>query len=106
VRLNSTSQSDLFTYAQSELTDLRFEDSLGNELWYDMERWTDATNPDSAEFWVLVPTVFGKSSGAHESDSTRIRMHWGHSPTSAKDSSEMVSECGTSRRLPTALLRK
>jgi hypothetical protein len=68
IRLNS----DNFAFGEARLdgADIRFLDSSGNNLAYEIENW----DPDApaAEIWVLVPRIAGNS---HENV---IFMYWGN----------------------------
>ncbi len=63
-------QSDIFSSAQSDGSDIRFAKQDGTHLHYQIERW-DATN-NVAEIWVLVDAI---DPGTTQS----IRMYWGNS---------------------------
>ncbi|HKP97339.1 MAG TPA: DUF2341 domain-containing protein [Fibrobacteria bacterium] len=58
-----------FSQANSDGSDLRFADSAGSLLSYEIERW-DATNKQ-AEIWVLLSTVKGNN------NSQWFRIYWG-----------------------------
>ena len=69
VRLNALNFP--FGEARRDGDDIRFVDTGGNNLRYEIERWDD-TN-DLAEVWVLVPRIVGNSR------SNVILMYWGNS---------------------------
>jgi hypothetical protein len=76
VRLNALNFS--FGEARRDGTDIRFADTSGNNLNYQIERWDDKNAV--AEMWVLVPRITGNSR------SNIILMYWGNSlapPTSS-----------------------
>jgi len=59
-----------FAQCNSDGSDIRFEDSSGNKLWFEKERW-DNTNK-LGEFWVFMPTVSGNTK-------QYITVYWGKS---------------------------
>ncbi|MEO7423775.1 MAG: DUF2341 domain-containing protein [Fibrobacteria bacterium] len=67
-----------FTQARSDGGDLRFADSSGNLLNYEIERY-DATNK-RADIWVQIPTVYGNN------NSQWFRMYWGKSSATSLSS--------------------
>lgn len=71
-----------FAQAGSDGRDLRFADSAGNLLAYDIERF-DATNK-LAEVWVLLPTVYGNN------NSQWFRMYWGKGTATSLSSPNSV----------------
>ncbi len=73
VRLNPRNFSG-FSNVLAGGADIRFSDTVGAHLPYQIERWADnpGTN-DSADIWVLLPQVNGNSSGQ------RFKMYWGNS---------------------------
>jgi biopolymer transport protein ExbB len=76
VRLNA--QNFPFGEARRDGADIRFVDTLGNNLNYEIERWDDKNAV--AEVWVLVPRIAGNSR------SNVILMFWGNTlatPTSS-----------------------
>jgi biopolymer transport protein ExbB len=76
VRLND--RNFAFAEARTDGADIRFLDSGGHNLSYEIERW-DAPNA-IAEIWVLVPSITGNSR-----DNT-VLMYWGN-PLSATTNS-------------------
>ena len=73
VRFNNSNPANGSDILAGSLTtgglDVRFTDSAGNALTFEIERWNAAK--DSAEFWVLLPQL--KGSGA----TTKIRVYYG-----------------------------
>ena len=80
VRLNSANFN--FSQARSDGGDLRFADSTGSLLSYEIERF-DATNK-AAEIWVLVPTIYANN------NSQWLRMYWGKSTATSLSSGSAV----------------
>jgi hypothetical protein len=68
VRLNATNFD--FAEARTDGADIRFLDSGGNNLGYEIDRW-DAQNA-MAEIWVLVPRIAGNSRN------NTVLMYWGN----------------------------
>lgn len=66
-----------FSRARSQGQDIRFSNSSGTPLPYQIERWDAAAG--KAEIWVLADTVKGNNS------TQRLRMYWGN-PTAADSS--------------------
>ncbi|HLP43105.1 MAG TPA: DUF2341 domain-containing protein, partial [Fibrobacteria bacterium] len=71
-----------FSQANSDGSDLRFADSAGSLLAYDIERF-DAANK-LAEVWVLLPTVYGNN------NSQWFRMYWGKGTATSLSSPSSV----------------
>ncbi len=71
-----------FSQAKTDGGDLRFADSTGVLLSYEIERF-DATNK-LAEIWVLMPTVAGNN------NSQWLKMYWGKSTATSLSSSGSV----------------
>ncbi len=71
-----------FSQARNDGGDLRFADSTGALLPYELDRF-DATNK-VAEVWVLIPTVKAKN------NSQWFRMYWGKANSSSLSSSASV----------------
>lgn len=69
VRLNSSNFD--FTKAMTNGEDIRFSDSNGNQLFYEIERW-DSVN-QLAEVWVKLDTVLGNNNTQY------FTMYWGKS---------------------------
>ncbi len=76
-----TSDNFDFTQTQNDGADVRFADSAGNWLTYEIERWDSTAG--LAEIWVKVDTIYGNR------DDQYIQMHWGNS--GAADSSSASS---------------
>jgi hypothetical protein len=72
VRLSGT-DFDFTQWAYSDGRDVRFADKKGKQLPFEIERFTTATTPDSAEIWVLVDTVYAQNATQY------ITMYWGKS---------------------------
>gem|GEM_PF-2090209 len=71
-----------FSQAKSNGGDLRFTDSAGNLLPYEIERF-DATSK-KAEIWVLIPTVVGNNNSQY------FKMYWGRNPATTLSSGNGV----------------
>ena len=71
-----------FSQANSDGSDLRFADTAGNLLAYEIERF-DATNK-AAEVWVLLPTVNGNN------NSQWFKMYWGKGTATSLSSGSSV----------------
>ncbi|MBF0433163.1 MAG: DUF2341 domain-containing protein, partial [Fibrobacteria bacterium] len=81
VRLNAANFD--FSQADNEGDDLRFTLSDGlTDLPYEIERYDNAV--DSAEIWVLIPTVTGNNKTQY------FIMHWGKGSQSTTENSEAV----------------
>ena len=78
-----------FSEAQAQGQDIRFSNSGGAPLPYQIERWDAAAG--KAEIWVLADTVKGNNS------TQRLRMYWGNA--SAADSSNGGAVFPTSKNL-------
>jgi hypothetical protein len=76
LRLNA--MNFVFAEARPDGADIRFLDSSGNNLAYEIERWD--VGKSMADIWVLVPSITGNSRG------NVILMYWGN-PLSALASS-------------------
>ncbi len=69
IRLDSSNFN--FSQADADGADIRFSDSDGTQLSYEIERWDSANQ--KAVIWVRVPQVDGNSNQDY------IYMHWGKS---------------------------
>jgi hypothetical protein len=66
VRLNTTNAAAVLSEALANGADVRFADSAGNALAYEIEQWSST----SAAIWVRVPRIAGNGS-------TKLRLYWG-----------------------------
>jgi len=82
VLVRLTSSGFDFSQAKDNGEDMRFADSDGTELSYQIERW-DKTG-QTADIWVLVPQVDG------DSDTDYIEMYWGNSGATDESNGENV----------------
>ena len=73
VKIDSTADLNFANVEGSSGQDIRFTDSSGNPLYYEIERWNDGSN--LAEIWVKIPSV---SSSAD----TDFYMYYGNSGAS------------------------
>ncbi len=78
IRLNDTNM--VFGDAQPNGADLRFEDSAGTELAYELTRWDNSA--ESAWVWVLLDTLMGAD------DSQYVTMYWGNGSATSNSSGE------------------
>jgi hypothetical protein len=80
VRLNTTNFN--FGEARPDGADIRFLDSSGNDLAYEIERWD--VSKAMAEIWVLVPRVMGNSRN------NAVLMYWGNQLSASTSSGSSV----------------
>ena len=72
----------------NEGSSIRFANSDGDHLSYEIERWTTSSSPDSAEIWVFADTIYGDNSSQY------ITMHWGNGNAVDRSDGEMVFSTG------------
>jgi hypothetical protein len=70
-----------FKQAKSDGADLRFSNSRGDPLSYQIEQWDP--NLDRASIWVRIPEIHGNSR-------QEIRMYWGNSKASSESNGSAV----------------
>ena len=81
VKIDSSADLDFSKVSGSSGEDIRFTDSSGNPLYYEIERWNDGSN--LAEIWVKIPTI---SSSAD----TDFYLYYGNSGASDGQSAPNV----------------
>ena len=70
--------------AQANGEDIRFANSSGKHLSYEIERWATGGSVDSAEIWVNVDTIYAGNASQY------ITMHWGEASAPDREDPKMV----------------
>ena len=90
VRLNSNHRT-IFQNALAGGADIRFANSTGTHLPYQIERWSTISTDTSAAIWVLADNVAAN-------DLTTIRMYWGNGSVTSRSNGSAVFDFGNSFR--------